>query len=80
MSERYARTIDRIDQTGGRLVARFWGTLLLAGLVAALSSLLVFSIAAGSWTGVFVAIVVGVPGFALVRYLFSPDRRLSEIE
>lgn len=80
MRERARRRMDRLDRAGGRIVARFWGTVLLAGAVVVAIPMLVGLVATGSWAGALVVTSLSIPPLALVRYLFSPSRRLSEIE
>lgn len=80
MRQRIATGMERIDTVGGKLVARFFGVILLAGIVAVVVPVMVSSFAAGSWWSAVMAAAFGVPGLLLVRYLFSPRRRLSDIE
>ncbi len=71
---------DRIDQLGGRLVGRFWGTLLLLGVLGIGMPMFIGSIVSGAWAGAVVTGVVSAVGLAMVGFLFSSRRRLSEFE
>ena len=80
MKERIAGGLDRIDSFGGRLVARFWGTVLLLGILAAGVPLLFGAITSRSWLATGVVGTATLAGLLLVRHLFSAKRRLSEME
>lgn len=80
MKERIATGLDRIDSFGGRLVARFWGTVLLVGILVGAIPLLYGSISTRSWSATAIVGVSAFAGLLFVRYLFSSKRRLSEME
>lgn len=80
MRDRLARGIDTVDAVGGRLFGRALGTLVLIALVAIGVPLLLGALRSRDWiaTGVVGTAIVG--GGLAVRYLFSRNRRLSELE
>ncbi|NNF63191.1 MAG: hypothetical protein HKN07_02955 [Acidimicrobiia bacterium] len=80
MKERMADRLDRIDSFGGRLVARFWGAVLLIGILVGAIPLLVGSISTRSWSATAIVGASTVAGLLFVRHLFSSKRRLSEME
>lgn len=80
MREGSARRLERIDAVGGRLVARFWGSVLGLALLFVGVPLVVGSLASGAWAGAAVSALALALGLALVRHLFSSKRRLSEME
>ncbi|MBT8200594.1 MAG: hypothetical protein KJO36_08760 [Acidimicrobiia bacterium] len=71
---------DRIDRLGGRLVARFWGTLLLLGVLGIGMPMLIGSIVSGAWAGAVFTGIVSAVGLAIVGFLFSSRRRLSDLD
>ena len=72
--------IERIDRLGGKVVARFWGTVLLLAVVLIGGGAVAFAVASGRWAMAIIVLVLAVPGLLLVRYLYSPTRRLSDFE
>ncbi len=72
--------LDRIDRLGGQIYARFWGSLLLIGVVAIGVPMLIGTISNRAWVGAGVTAFSTVAGLVLVRYLFSSKRRLSELD
>lgn len=80
MKDRLARGIDKVDRVGGKLFSRALGSLVLIAVVAVGLPLLFGAVRSRDWVATLVvgtAVVVGAIG---VRYLFSKDRRLSELE
>ncbi|NNF10043.1 MAG: hypothetical protein HKN74_07155 [Acidimicrobiia bacterium] len=72
--------LEGIDRFGGKVVARFWGTVLLLAVVLIGGSAVVFAMATGRWAMAIIALVLAVPGLLVVRYLYSPKRRLTDFE
>lgn len=80
MSDRHRGRLERIDRAGGKLVSRLFGTILLLAVLAIGVPMLIGSLRQGEWTGAAVVGAASIAALALVRYLFSPERRLSDIE
>ncbi|NND03591.1 MAG: hypothetical protein HKN91_12470 [Acidimicrobiia bacterium] len=75
-----ARGLDRVDSVGGKLIARFWGTLLGIVAVLVLLPMLVSAVRNEAWITGGVVLLVTAAVAALIRYLFSRNRRLSDFE
>lgn len=73
------KAFDTIDRVGGRLYHRALGLLLCIPLVIAAWGT-IYSLQAGQLTGAAIMGVVTAAAFFLIRYLFSPQRRLRDIE
>lgn len=73
------KAIETIDRVGGRLWHRALGLLLCIPLAIAAWGT-VHSIQAGQLTGAAIMAVVTASALFLIRYLFSSQRRLREIE
>lgn len=81
MKERFAKGLDRVDRVGGKVVARFWGTLVAVAVTLVLVPMLVWALVNGEWlTAVVVLGAAVVVVSILVKYLFSSSRRLSDFE
>lgn len=80
MRNRFSERVARIDEVGGRLYARALGILVLLAVVAIGVPMLIGSLRQRAWGGAAVVAIAVAGGLALVRYLFSKKRRLSELE
>lgn len=80
MKERFAKGLDRVDRVGGKVVARFWGTLVAVAVTLVLVPMLVWALVNGEWLTAVVVLGAVVVVSILVKYLFSSSRRLSDFE
>lgn len=72
--------LDRMDRFGGRVIGRFWGTILLAAVLLIAVPIAIASALDGDWLGASISLGAAALGGAAVRYLFSGRRRLSDYE
>ena len=80
MSGDSGNLIDRIDRFGGKVIGRFWGTILLGAVLVIAVLIAIGAMLEGDWLGTGVALGAAALGVVTVRYLFSSRRRLSEYE
>ena len=80
MRNRIASGLDRFDRAGGKLVSRLLGFLVLVAVIGVGVPLLVGALRSRDWVAALIVLVAVAGGLALIRYLFSNDRRLSDME
>ena len=72
--------LQRLDAFGGKLIARFWGTLLLLAIVLVAGGAMVYAVATGQALVALLAALLALPGLLFVRFLFSSKRKLSDFD
>ncbi len=80
MKDALRRRIEDVDRIGGRIYSRFWGTVFLVGVLVVAVPVMIGTLRDRHWIGFALSAGVAVAGLLFVRYLFSRNRRLSELE
>ncbi len=80
MKDALRRRIEDVDRIGGRIYARFWGTVFLIAVLVVAVPVSIGTLLDRHWTGFALSAGVTVAGLLFVRHLFSRNRRLSELD